>query len=188
MQTPAQISFKGLPHSDAIEGDILKKVAKLEQVYPDIISCHVVVSASHRHHHQGNLYGVRIKLSVPDKEIVVSNDQHDNHAHEDAYVALRDAFDAARRQLEDYSRVRRRQVKSHTAPLHGVVIQLDPEGDSGIIHTADGRQVYFHRNSVIGGFERLEAGSEVRFHEGEGDDGPRATTVHIVGKHHVTGQ
>lgn len=187
MHTPAQISFKGVPHSDAAESEIQRRLAKLEQVCPDIIGCHVVLTAAHRHHHQGNLYNVRIRLTVPDREIVVSNDQHDKHAHEDPYVAIRDAFDAARRQLEDYNRVRHRQVKNHVAPLHGVVAQLDPGGDSGTIHTADGRQVYFHRNSVVEGYDRLEPGSEVRFHEGQGEEGTRATTVHVIGKHHPTG-
>lgn len=185
MQTPAQISFKGLQHSDAIEKDVRGKVQKLEQLYPDIVSCHVVIGASHQRRHQGNLYSVHIKLSVPEKEIVVSHDQHDNQAHEDAYVVIRDAFDAAKRQLEDYSRVRRGQVKNHAAPSHGVVAQISPDGESGTIRTADGREVYFHRNSVIDGFDRLDAGSEVRFHEVEGDPLPRATTVHIIGKHHI---
>jgi ribosome-associated translation inhibitor RaiA/cold shock CspA family protein len=187
MQTELQISFKGIPHSGAIEADIRKKAAKLEQLYPNIISCHVVVEALHHRHHKGNLYSVHIKLSVPDKEIAVSRDQNDEHAHEDAYVVVRDAFDAAKRRLEDYSRVRRGQVKSHSVPLHGRVAELRPEDDSGIIYSSDGREVSFHRNSVVEGFENLEVGSEVRFHESEGETLPSASTVHIIGKHHIPG-
>lgn len=187
MQSPAQISFKGIAHSDAIEQDIRRKIGKLELVYPDIISCHVVIDASHRHHHQGNLFSVHIRVAVPEREIVVSHDQHDRHAHEDAYVVIRDAFDAARRQLEDYSRLRRRQVKTHAVPLHGVVASLGPDRETGLIRTPDGREVFFHRHSVIEGFDRLQVGSEVRFNEVENGSGPRATTVHPVGKHHITG-
>lgn len=188
MQTPARISFKGLPHSDAIESEVQKKVRKLEKLYPNIISCHVVIDAGHHHHHKGNLYNVHVRVAVPEREIVVSRDQHDKQEHKDMYVAIRDAFNAARRQLEDYNRVRHRQVKSHAVPRHGVVLQLDPGGESGLIHTPDGREVYFHRNSVVEGFDRLEAGSEVRFHESDGEaEAPRASTVHVVGKHHIPG-
>lgn len=116
MQIPVQISFKGLPHSDALEQEIRKRADKLEQLYPGIISCHVVLDAAHHRHHQGNLYSVRIRLNVPEKQIIASHDRHDKQAHEDAYVAVRDAFDAVSRRLEDYSRVRRGQVKTHAAP------------------------------------------------------------------------
>lgn len=102
MQVPLDITFRGIPHSDAVETRIREKTAKLEQVCDQIISCRVVVEAEHHHQHQGNLYHVRIDLSVPQKQIVVSREHHDKQAHEDMYVALRDAFDAARRQLESY--------------------------------------------------------------------------------------
>ena len=113
MQSPVQITFRGIPHSDFIEAKIREKVDKLEHYYPHISHCSVVIDAEHHRHQQGNLYGVRIDITVPDKEIVVSRKKHDNHAHEDAYVAIRDAFNAARRQLEDYARMRRGDVKSH---------------------------------------------------------------------------
>lgn len=102
MQVPLEITFRGLPHSDAVEGKIREKTAKLEQLCDSIISCKVVVEAEHHHQHQGNLFHVRIDLSVPQKQIVVSRDHHDKQAHEDVYVALRDAFEAAKRQLEGY--------------------------------------------------------------------------------------
>lgn len=100
MQVPLEITFRGLPHSDAVEARIREKTAKLEQLCDNIISCKVVVEAEHHHQHQGNLFHVRIDLSVPQKHIVVSRDHHDKQAHEDVYVALRDAFEAAKRQLE----------------------------------------------------------------------------------------
>lgn len=102
MQVPLEITFRGFPHSDAVETRIREKTAKLEQVCSQIISCRVAVEAEHHHQHQGNLYHVRIDLSVPNKQIVVSREHHDKQAHEDVYVALRDAFDAARRQLENH--------------------------------------------------------------------------------------
>ena len=165
-----------------------KKAEKLEQFYPNIIGCRVVVSGIHHHHHKGNLYSVHIYLTVPEKEIVVSHEKHDQHAHEDVYVVIRDAFNAVRRQLEDYSRVRRGDTKTHVPPLYGKVVQLDEREGYGFIETTDGRQVYFHKNSVLeGGFATLSPGCDVRFEEreGEGEEGPQASTVHIIGKHHI---
>lgn len=184
MQLPPQITFRGIPHSDAVETELRERIAKLEEFYPRIMSCRVVVEAKHHHHHQGNLYHVRVELGVPGREILASHERHDMHQHEDVYVVIRDAFDAAKRQLEDYARERRGDVKTHEPPLHGKVVRV--EGDSGYILTPDGREVFFHRNSVVdGSFETLLPGSEVRFSEEAAEDGPHATTVHVIGKHHI---
>lgn len=113
MQVPLEITFRGFPHSDAVEAKIREKVAKLEQFCDHIISCKVAVESGHHNQHQGNLYHVRIDLAVPQKHILVSRDHHDKQAHEDLYVALRDAFDAAKRQLEEYVRISRGEVKNH---------------------------------------------------------------------------
>jgi ribosomal subunit interface protein len=113
MIIPLQITWRDVPQSDAIEADIREKAAKLDHFYDGILSCRVLVEASHRHHHKGNLYHIRLEIEVPDGEIVVTRDPAEHHAHEDIYVAIRDAFDAARRQLQDYARKRRGQVKRH---------------------------------------------------------------------------
>jgi ribosomal subunit interface protein len=110
---PLQITWRDIPKSDALEADIRAKAEKLEQFYDKIISCRVTVEASNRRHHKGNLYRLHIAIEVPDKEIVVTRDPRDDHAHEDMYVSIRDAFDAARRQLQDYARIRRGDVKHH---------------------------------------------------------------------------
>ncbi|MDF9392150.1 MULTISPECIES: HPF/RaiA family ribosome-associated protein [Methylococcus] len=116
MQVPLEITFRGIPHSDAVETRIREKADKLEQFCDHIISCRVAVEAEHHHQHQGNLYHVRIDLAVPNKHLVVSREHHDKQAHEDVYVALRDAFDAIKRQLEEYVRIQRGEVKNHQAP------------------------------------------------------------------------
>ena len=108
MQRPIQITFKDIPHSDAVEQHIREKAAKLETFYPHIIGCHVTVELPHKHNHQGKLHNVRIDVKVPGSEIVVNRDKH-----EDLYVALRDAFDAAKRQIEEYGRKQRGDVKHH---------------------------------------------------------------------------
>ena len=188
MQIPLQITFHDMDHSDAVEVKIKEKVAHLEKFCDEIIGCRVAVEAPHEHHHKGKLYHVRINLTVPGDEIVVSREHHMDHAHEDLYVVIRDAFGAAQRQLEDYVRRHRNKVKSHEIPPHGQVIKLVPEEDYGMIETTDGRQVYFHRNSIVDGdFDRLQIGSKVHFVEEAGEQGPQASTVHVDGKHHITG-
>ena len=108
MQMPLQITIRDVDHSEALETRIRDKVAKLEEFSKNIISCRVVVEVPHKHHHQGKQFNVRIDIGVPGSEIVVNRD----HA-EDVYVALRDTFDAAKRQLEDYARKIRGDIKAH---------------------------------------------------------------------------
>jgi ribosomal subunit interface protein len=108
MQSDLQITIRDMEHSPALEERIRDKVKKLEQVYPRIMGCRVVLEAPHRHKQQGKQFIVRLDVTVPGKEIVVNHDHH-----EDAYVALRDAFNAARRQLEEYGRIQRGDIKNH---------------------------------------------------------------------------
>ncbi len=116
MQLPLQITFRNLDKSEAVEANIREQVAALEKHFDQITSCRVVVESPHKHHQHGKLYEVRIDLKVPDDEIVVSRSHHDKQAHEDVYVALRDAFEAAARQLKAYAHKRRGDVKLHPAP------------------------------------------------------------------------
>lgn len=190
MQRPLQIVFHGIEHSDAIEARIRKKVSELERFYDHITSCRVTVEAPHKHQHKGNLYSVRVDIHVPDKEIVITREPQAHQAHEDVYVAMRDAFDAAVRQLEDYARKRRGSTKRHEVPDHGRVSQLFPDEGYGFVEMPDGLDVYFHENSVVDqGFSALDIGDEVRLvvAEGEGEKGPQASTVIPVGKHHIVG-
>jgi len=186
MQMPLQISFHGMEPSPAIEARIREKAAKLERFYDRIIGCRVTIEAPHRHHRHGKLYNVRIDLSVPGKDVFVGHSGPLNHAHEDVYVAIRDAFNAAGRQLQDHVRKAQGAVKLHVAPSHGKVVRLFP--DYGFIEMPDGQEVYFHRNCVTDeAFDELDIGSEVRvvLDEKEGIEGAQASTVTLIGKHHI---
>ncbi|MFZ1548756.1 MAG: HPF/RaiA family ribosome-associated protein [Candidatus Nitrotoga sp.] len=108
MQTPLQITIRDIKPSEALEKRIRDKAQKLEEFCTHIMSCRVVVESPHKHHHQGKQFNVRIDIGVPGNELVVNRDHH-----EDVYVALRDAFDAAKRQLEDYARITRGDIKTH---------------------------------------------------------------------------
>jgi ribosomal subunit interface protein len=188
MQLPLEISFRNMDRSEAVEAKVRERAAKLDQFADHIMSCRVMVEAPHKHHHQGGLFHVRIDIKVPGRELAVSREPAGHHAHEDVYVAVRDAFDAARRQLEDYVRQVRGREKAHETPAHGRIRALVPMEDYGIILASDGREIYFHRNSVLGAdFDKLGVGDEVRFAEEQGEQGPQASTVHPVGKHHVVG-
>ena len=186
MQTEPRITFRDIPASPALEDRIRDSIAALERLHPRITACQVVLSSHHRRHHQGGLFHVSIHLTLPEGEVVVTRDPPEHHAHEDAYVAVRDAFAAAGRRLQDHLRRARGVVKYHEPSLYGTVAALLP--DHGFIRSAlDGQEIYFHRNSVLDGkFDQLQPGAEVRFalHEGEGEKGVQASTVTVTGKHH----
>ncbi len=185
MQIPLQITFKDMKHSDAIEAKVIEKAQKLEQFSKDIISCSVVIEAPHQRHHHGNLFNIKIEVTLPGCEIVASKHSDQNHAHEDVYVAIRDAFDAVRRQLQDFILKQRGEVKEHPAAPHGTIKELFPVMDYGVIETPDAREIYFHRNSLLSvDFDNLKIGDKVHFTEHMGEKGPQASSVHIEGKHH----
>lgn len=108
MQSPLQITIRDMEHSEALETHIRAKAEKLEEFFSHITSCRVLIEVPHKHHRQGKQFNVRLDIGVPGGEIAVNRD----HA-EDVYVALRDAFDAAKRKLEDYARKLRGDIKTH---------------------------------------------------------------------------
>jgi ribosomal subunit interface protein len=173
MKLQLQITTRDIPHSEALESHIRQKAEKLETFYPQIMGCRIVVEVPHKHKHQGNLFNVRLDITVPGKELVVTREPN-----QDVYVALRDAFDAAKRQLEDYGRRQRGEVKAHAPVLHGKVVRLMPEEGYGFVETAGGQELYFHRENLANNnFEQLEEGSEVQFLEDIGSEGFQAKRV-----------
>lgn len=185
VEIPLQITLRRLSHSEAVETAVREKVQKLGEFCDDIMSCRVMVELPHRHNHKGKLYHIRIYLTLPHEQIVVKRDPRQHTAHEDIYVAIRDAFDAAKRQLQDYVRRRRHQVKRRPIPQLATVLTVFPERNYGLLRTADGRDVYFHRNSLVGmDFERLDPGTEVHYVEEQGNEGPQAASV-TLSKHHT---
>jgi cold shock CspA family protein len=187
MRESIQITFHGVAPSESIERRIREKAEQLMRLHPDITRCRATVDAPHQHHHRGQLYSVRLDIRVPAAEIVVNREHHRDHAHEDAHVAVRDAFEAAGRQLHEHAQQRRGDVKRHGAPEHGRVTQLFRDDGYGFVQLPDGLDVYFHENSVTSGsFAELHVGDEVRLviAEGEGDRGPQASSVTPIGKRH----
>ncbi|MDE3114857.1 MAG: ribosome-associated translation inhibitor RaiA [Pseudomonadota bacterium] len=104
MELPLEVTFRSMDHSDAIEADVRRQAEKLERHFGRIMSCRVVIEAPHKHSRKGRLYRVSVDLKIPGREIAVSNAGPENHAHEDMHVAIRDVFDAVKRQVEEQAR------------------------------------------------------------------------------------
>ncbi len=169
------IKLKDVPHSDAVTAKINDRVSKLEKFFDRIMACRVTIEQTQRRRHQGKLFNVRIDLTVPGSELLVNRDEH-----EDLFVSIRDGFDAMERQLENHAKKIHGEVKAHDESPLGRVTKLFPENGYGFIETADGRELYFHRNSVMGSeFEDLHIGSAVTFLEEQGSEGPQAARIVI---------
>ncbi len=185
MNLPLQVTFRGTPRSKAVEAHIREKADKLDVFYKKIMGCHVVVEAPHRRHHKGKHYHVRIDMTVPGGELVVNREPSKHSEYEDVYVAVRDAFDAARRQLQNYAKRQRKEVKTHEGIPHARVGKLFLEQGYGFLELPDRRAIYFHTNSVLEvDFDRMEVGMEVHFAEEQGEKGPQASTVRPLHRHH----
>jgi cold shock CspA family protein len=184
MNTPLQISFHNVPHSRVIESAIRDALERLEVFFDRIISCCVIIDQPHKHHKEGNLLQVKIDLKVPGSELVVKREPPENLVSSDMIAVIHESFEDMQRQLEQFVNRRRKFVKTHEIPPHARVARVFPEAGYGFLETLDGRELFFHRNSVLNeGFKRLNVGTEVTFVEELGDKGPQASTVKLVGRH-----
>lgn len=181
MQSPVQVTFRDIQPSPAVSAHVERRATKLDTFFDRITKCHVVVEAPYCRHKHGPRYHVRIALHVPGKELIVT--KNPEQRKEELHAAVDDAFNDAEQLLEEYSRQLRPDTKVHLRPPHGLVAKLFPDRGYGFITEEDGREIYFHRNSVLGfAFEKLQVGAKVRFAEEDGDNGPQASTVHVLGE------
>ncbi|HEX9905064.1 MAG TPA: HPF/RaiA family ribosome-associated protein [Propylenella sp.] len=185
MQIEPQISFHGMDRSMSAEAKIRERINHLERSHGRITSCRVMVEAPHRHGRHGKIFHVSVDVRVPAGDVAVSNAHELDHAHEDLLVAIRDAFDAAERKLEDFvRRMDPQRTKAHPPVGHGSVARMMTREGYGFIETPDGREIFFERDSLTGGrWEALTPGTEVRFTERDGEKGPFATAVSPAARH-----
>ena len=185
MQTPLEIDFQGLKGNEKLRACVLKHIAVLEQRFGRITACRVVIKAPSERHRTGGACEITIRLSLPQgREVDIGRSEKADDRHADAIVALNDAFKRARRRLQDHARRMRGQVKSHDAPPIATVKRFDDVGGFGFLETEDGREIYFHKNSLLdGGSRQVAPGTRVTFFEEMGDKGPQASTVKVLGKH-----
>jgi ribosome-associated translation inhibitor RaiA len=150
MISPLQITFRHMKASEAVAARIRAEALKLDRYYGRITSCRVVVEAPHRHHRRGGACQIRINLGLPCEEIVIRHAPGPHKAvadtegikpakrfesevvYEDIYAGVRDAFNAARRRLEDYVRRLRGDVKIHARVLPVRAEKLRSEMLAGI--------------------------------------------------------
>lgn len=178
MKIPLQISFSNMTPSDGVRARIDELAGRLDRFHDRIMSCRVVVSAPNRRQRSGRLYHVSIDLKLPGHEIAINRDPSQKQAHEDVYVAIRDAFEALVRRIEDVSRQQRGDIKTHNEPTTGEVVRLFPDKSYGFIEDKTAGEIYFHAHSVPNdGFRRLKVGSKVHYSAEPGDKGLHATVV-----------
>jgi len=181
MDTNLEIAFHNMETQPELETYIRERAEKLEKLFDRLVGMRVAVEHQHRQHKTGNVYDVHIELMVPGQDIVVSRKPHkakERYANPDARTSIRDAFEAAERQLKEYKDKLRRDVKTHDPEQPGRVSQLFPDEDHGFLITNTGTQLYFHRNSCINvDLEELKTGDPVKYVEATGDTGPTASKV-----------
>ena len=201
MKSELQITYRNMKPSAEIEKWIHAEAAKLDTLYSRVMGCRVAVEVPHRHHRKGSPYHIRIDLTVPGGEIVVKREPSLNTRtrhlgeresrkqsevkvpHKELRQAINDAFKAAGRRLQDYARRQRGDIKSPTLLPEARVSKILPQEGYGFLTSDDGREIYFHKNSVLGrAFPRLQVGTTVRFVEEAGEKGPQASTVRVVPK------
>lgn len=204
MQTPLQITFRNMKPSVSIEEWIRSEADKLDNFYNRVMGCRVSIEMPHRHHKKGSSYRIRIDLTVPGEEIVVKREPslrqrakelgetgikkqlETKTPHKNLRLAINDAFKAVSRQLQDYARRQRGDVKSHLSLQEARVGKILQDEGYGFLTSDDGRGIYFHKNSVLNRkFSHLKVGTKVCFVEEPGDQGPQASTVRIISKRRI---
>jgi len=181
MQIPPIVQARELDLPPSLNAQVHEQALALERYYSPIIRCRVTLEGPGRHHRQGGPYEARIDLRVPGGDLLIERQRAGQ-----LQAAIHQAFSAARRQLEDYARRQRGDVKRHEPTPEGQVVKLFPDDNYGFLQTIDGRELYFHRNSVLPpGFDELAVGTIVRFAEEPGDEGPQASTVAIMDRREV---
>lgn len=183
MQISLEISYRDITKTDKLEKLIRTKTNKLEKVCDHITSCHIAVEKPQKYLNYGSPYRIRIDIRVPPgHEVVIKREPGEGNPDESLYSIIREAFEAARRKTQELCKIQRSRIKTHPAQeTVAIVTELHPENGYGFIKTPNGREIYFHKNSVLHNeYKRLKTGTGVRFFEEQGIKGPQASTVQIV--------
>ncbi len=185
MQVPLELSFRNIKKTENLETLIREQVSHLERICEYMTSCRLAVEKPQKHMQSGSPFRVRIEMNVPPShKIIAKREPGEGEMHDDIATVVRDAFEAAERQLREITERQRGETKEHPMQeIDAVVDRLFKDKEYGFLTTVDGRQVYFHKNSVLqDDFERLAPGTGVRYVEESGEKGPQARSVFIVDK------
>lgn len=185
MQVTPQVIFHDVPHTAWVEDYVGERLRKLDRYAGGITSCRVKLSREQSSRHKGNRYSVMVEVRVPPQHDLAAKKQLEiRNMNVQLPALIRQAFGALERQLKKTASLRRGATKAHDGEPHGMVEKLFPREGYGFIRAVgDDRQYYFHRNSVLhGAFAKLAVGTEVRYSAEDGEKGPQASSVQIVGK------
>lgn len=185
MEKPLEISYRNVSATTEIDKQIRQRVDKLETICDHVISCMVAVEDLQTAQRSGSEYRVRVDVRVPPRhELCATHKEGQGTEGGTIFQSISQAFDAMEKQLRKLNDKQKGLVKTKEQDIAaGIVSKLFREMGYGFIKSIDGREVYFHRNSVLSnGFDHLELGAGVMFSEEHGEDGPQATTIHIVDK------
>jgi ribosomal subunit interface protein len=172
---PVEIQANGLIVTPEADAYLKERIERLRRFHPRIVSVRVVLEAPATHHQKGGPYRINIHVELPGPDAHVTRQESG-----DLHVALRNAFDAMQRQLEDAIRRMRGDVSPTVQPPRGRVVRLFPDRGYGFLEAEDGHEVYFQASSVLDdAFGQLSVGSVVRYHEEMGENGPQASSVAI---------
>ena len=183
METPVEIDFERCKDPGRYRARIEDRVAMLESRFGHITACRVTMRGPGEHHRTGGPYEVNIHLELPGgRHVDIDRSPDEDERYGDPLFAINDAFKRARRVLQDTVRQMQGKVKQHEEVQPTATVRmLEAEENYGFLETADGRDIYFHRNSVLNdGFDNLETGDSVAFVEEMGEKGPQASTVRIL--------
>lgn len=185
MEIPLEIAYHGLEKDETVDKIVRNYAASLEDVCDHLVSCRIVLERPHAHQESGNPYRVRILVRVPPgQELVVKRETSEGDLHDHLIKVVSDAFDAMTRKLRETVERQQGQVKEHPEQqVQALVVRIFKDKGFGFLKTPEGREIYFHENSVLhGDFRRMEPGTGVRFAEELGEEGPQATSVAIINK------
>lgn len=192
MKVNPEITYRHLEKTDAVHSLVEEKIAKLEQFCDYMNSCRVVIEKDNDHPSSGSPYRVSIDITIPHgREIAVVQSPDVGKQYPPLETVIRDAFEAARRQVVSISTEQKGERKVHPEQEVTAIVEklFTQEGYGFIKEVSSGKEVYFHRNSVINNdFERLVVGAGVRYKETMGEMGPQATTVQLLDKRSGSGK
>jgi cold shock CspA family protein/ribosome-associated translation inhibitor RaiA len=190
------ITFRNMESDPKLEKAIAKEITTLERFFARLMTCRVVVEAPRR---ANGLHRVRIEAVAPKKNVVVDHTpslhgvlrstgeekktkkSEPARSHRNPERAIHEAFQEMRRRLQDHAQRLELKVKQHGESDVARVLRIYPGEDYGYLETPDGQQIYFHRNSVLGGhFDQLREGAKVHFAVENGEKGPQASTVELI--------
>jgi cold shock CspA family protein len=182
MQSTVTVTFRNIDPSAAVEADARQRAADLEKFHPRIVGCDIVIEAPEKRKVSGRDILVRLKISLPGPDVMVSRRVGVAKPDENVKLAIHEAFDAARRLLEDQVRqMAPDHVKQHPVLLHGRVDRLFEGEGYGFLVADDGEEIYFERDSLTADFwSKLRVDDRLRFRRHDGDKGPFATNVTLV--------